>query len=473
MIKVKIFTGISLFLFFVTVTALLAAAFISNSNRQVSKTNGVIVGLNGVQKVGTGTSPDTIAEASFLTIEAVSAHSTSADCWMVINGAVYDLSPFLAAHPGGADVMLPYCGKDGTQAFSTKDKQPPTKHSVMATNMLDQYFIGRLGQQLAANPTPTSGGSAQRSVSPTRAATANLFVSNLTPTTSMTTSNLSLTTTEVARHSSPADCWVIISGKVYNLTSYLVVHPGGVSAISQYCGSDGTTGFATKNTGSSHSTSAHNLLATFLIGTLGSSIPVSAATPTNPPPTPFPTAPPGSNPTPIPSSPTPLPANLVLNMAEVSRHNNLADCWIIISGQVYDVTRYIVSHPGGRTAITNTCGTDATTAFNTRGGSGSHSNNARNLLSGYLIGPFNSSVQVNPTATPAPTTAPGQPTNTPIPQSGANLPQAILNRYPGATRRSGGYEDNNSWEGKINTSSGACREIKVNSSGSITEDKNC
>jgi hypothetical protein len=127
---------------------------------------------------------------------------------------------------------------------------------------------------------------------------------------------------------------------------------------------------------------------------------------------------------------------------------------------VYDVTRYIVSHPGGAPAITNTCGTDASSAFQTKGGRGSnHSTNAYNLLSGYRIGALNSQVPVIPT-------------NTPVPSS-PNLPQTILDKYPGATPISGKYEDNNSWEGKISTSTGSCRSIKVSSSGSITQDESC
>jgi hypothetical protein len=56
--------------------------------------------------------------------------------------------------------------------------------------------------------------------------------------------------------------------------------------------------------------------------------------------------------------------------------------------------------------------------------------------------------------------------------SSSNLPSAITAKYPSATKISGSYEDNNSWEGKINVN-GSCRAIKVSSSGSITEDKTC
>ena len=37
--------------------------------------------------------------------------------------------------------------------------------------------------------------------------------------------------------------------------------------------------------------------------------------------------------------------------SEVSKHNSKESCWVIISGQVYDVTEYLDDHPGGSKAI--------------------------------------------------------------------------------------------------------------------------
>jgi len=66
--------------------------------------------------------------------------------------------------------------------------------------------------------------------------------------------------------------------------------------------------------------------------------------------------------------------------AQVATHNNVNDCWLIISGQVYNVTNFIPIHPGG-TAIVPYCGTDATTIFNAL-----HDQTAMNMLPTYLIG---------------------------------------------------------------------------------------
>jgi len=262
--SIKFLTGASLFLFFVTVTSLLTASFVTRENNRTAKTNGIIVGLKGASEGGAVA--DGTAEISFLTLEKVAVHNTQADCWMVISGAVYNFSPFLAAHPGGAASMVPYCGKDGTQAFATKDKNPSKKHSALADSMLSQYFIGRLGQEIASTSN-TSTSTSKSVTSSTIAPTSRVTASNTTTTSANTAnSNISLTTAEVSRHNSLADCWLIISGRVYNVTSYIAQHPGGANSIARHCGTDSTTAFATKDTGSSHSSFASNLLNNYLIG---------------------------------------------------------------------------------------------------------------------------------------------------------------------------------------------------------------
>lgn len=80
-------------------------------------------------------------------------------------------------------------------------------------------------------------------------------------------------------------------------------------------------------------------------------------------------------------------------MDEVSMHNSRTDCWTVISGEVYDLTDYVIRHPGGN-EILRACGTDATSLFNSRQttdgqpvGSGTpHSQAAREQLTQLKIG---------------------------------------------------------------------------------------
>lgn len=74
----------------------------------------------------------------------VSAHNSTTDCWLIINNNVYDVTSFLAEHPGGASTIIPYCGKEATKAFDTQDRGSRGGHSSNAASMLTNYQIGTL-----------------------------------------------------------------------------------------------------------------------------------------------------------------------------------------------------------------------------------------------------------------------------------------------------------------------------------------
>lgn len=79
-------------------------------------------------------------------------------------------------------------------------------------------------------------------------------------------------------------------------------------------------------------------------------------------------------------------ATKTFTKAQVAERSTPDNCWIIIEKGVYDVGAYLDKHPGGADQITPFCGKDATQAFVSRGGSGSHSESANTIKQDYLIG---------------------------------------------------------------------------------------
>lgn len=45
---------------------------------------------------------------------------------------------------------------------------------------------------------------------------------------------------EIRKHNQRTDSWIVISGKVYNVTNFMKKHPGGARVLSSYGGQDAT-----------------------------------------------------------------------------------------------------------------------------------------------------------------------------------------------------------------------------------------
>eukprot|EP00928_Gymnodinium_smaydae_P028758 TRINITY_DN2184_c1_g1_i6.p1 TRINITY_DN2184_c1_g1~~TRINITY_DN2184_c1_g1_i6.p1 ORF type:complete len:441 (-),score=108.29 TRINITY_DN2184_c1_g1_i6:1502-2740(-) len=52
-----------------------------------------------------------------ITLQEVEKHSRPDDAWIIIDGDVYDVTKFAKMHPGGAQLLLEYAGKDATEDF--------------------------------------------------------------------------------------------------------------------------------------------------------------------------------------------------------------------------------------------------------------------------------------------------------------------------------------------------------------------
>jgi len=93
--------------------------------------------------------PGNIVQATNYTAVDVASHNTASDCWMIINGNVYNLTSFVSTHSGGSAVIIGQCGKDGTAVFNSGP------HSSTTINAISSLMLGTLTATPTPTPTPT------------------------------------------------------------------------------------------------------------------------------------------------------------------------------------------------------------------------------------------------------------------------------------------------------------------------------
>jgi flavocytochrome c len=143
---------------------------------------------------------------------------------------------------------------------------------------------------------------------------------------------VALTMEEVAKHDQMDDCWVVVNGQVLDVTSFLPQHPGGEPVILAFAGRDASAEF--------NYIHPANVIEKYapdsVLGPLHVAAPVMA---------------------------TPKQDG-EYTLEEVAKHNTKGDCWVVVNGQVLDVTSFLPDHPGGELAILTFAGKDASAEFN-------------------------------------------------------------------------------------------------------------
>jgi len=146
------------------------------------------------------------------TLADVAKHNTKTDCWVVVNDQVLDVTSFLSEHPGGELAILTFAGKDASEEFNMI--HPP--------DVIPKYAPDAIIGTIGGGGGGGGGGGAVAALPP---------------------GVKGYTMEEVAKHTTKEDCWVVVSGQVLNVTSFLSEHPGGELAILTFAGKDATEEF--------------------------------------------------------------------------------------------------------------------------------------------------------------------------------------------------------------------------------------
>ena len=344
--------------------------------------------------------------------EDVAKHTSKSSCWLIINNKVYDVTEFISAHPGGQQDIINNCGTDATNAFNTKGGEG--SHSEFARGLLDDYFISTIcsaeEEKVLVNTTeqvqPVTNTSIPFKVTIISPSLQQQFPVGTTSVTLQATTNQAATCRWGTTQQTSTTLFSTTGSKTHS-TQVTGITDGSTKTVHISC-QDTTNTLATATT-------------TFSVQ-------------------------------------SPPQTTTTITMETLLTHNSQASCWLLINNNVYDVTNYISAHPGGQQRIISNCGKESTIAFDTRGGSGSHSTYARNLLAGFLVGPLGGT-------TTTPTSSPPQNTTT---GSTGSVEQAIQAQFPGAVITDINNEDDGRSEVKF-TYQGESYQAKLNSQNIITE----
>lgn len=77
--------------------------------------------------------------ATGFTLAEVAKRNTQTECWVAIDGGVYDLTEWIRQHPGGSGAIRALCGTDGTDQFNSQHGGESRPSST-----LDRYYLGPL-----------------------------------------------------------------------------------------------------------------------------------------------------------------------------------------------------------------------------------------------------------------------------------------------------------------------------------------
>lgn len=80
---------------------------------------------------------DTVLSGDSIPMAEIALHNVEADCYLLIDKKVYDVTTYISKHPGGRKNITSRCGQEVTGIFASI-------HSNAAWDLLSSYYIGNL-----------------------------------------------------------------------------------------------------------------------------------------------------------------------------------------------------------------------------------------------------------------------------------------------------------------------------------------
>jgi cytochrome b involved in lipid metabolism len=86
---------------------------------------------------------DVDVEINYVSMSEIQQHNTFNDCWIILEGKVYDANVLISTHPSGR-MVINYCGKDATEFIKTQLFKGEVDFLKNAEGYLKQSYIGEL-----------------------------------------------------------------------------------------------------------------------------------------------------------------------------------------------------------------------------------------------------------------------------------------------------------------------------------------
>ncbi len=128
-----------LLLFGAPLVIIIAAVFLFMNNANKTTVSDDASKISSPEPTVTQISPTSTTKT--FSLDDVKKHATKDDCWMVIDGKVYDATDFIPRHPGGATIAKG-CGMDASTLFNERPDTDLGGHPEQALEQLEKLYIG-------------------------------------------------------------------------------------------------------------------------------------------------------------------------------------------------------------------------------------------------------------------------------------------------------------------------------------------
>ncbi len=89
--------------------------------------------------VGTATPTPTPTAKTSYTMAEVATHNSRSSCWTAVNSGVYDLTAWIAKHPGGPAAITKICGVDGSKQFNEQHGGQAQAEAALASFKIGSF----------------------------------------------------------------------------------------------------------------------------------------------------------------------------------------------------------------------------------------------------------------------------------------------------------------------------------------------